>query len=36
VDAPVEISQVVASNLLGEKVDLMATRKIKKINSLLS
>jgi len=36
VDAPVEIGWVVASNLLGEKVDLMATRKIKKINSLLS
>jgi len=36
VEAPVEIGQIITSNLLGEKVDLMATRKIKKINSLLS
>ena len=30
VDAPVEIGWVVASNLLGENIDLVATRKIKK------
>ena len=30
VEAPIEISQVVASNLLNENVDLVATRKIKK------
>jgi len=30
VDAPVEIGRVVASNLLGENIDLVATRKIKK------
>jgi len=30
VEAPVEIGQVIASNLLGEKVDLIATRKINK------
>ena len=36
VKAPIEIGQVVAFNLLGEKIDLVATRKIKKKNSLLS
>ncbi|GAH23001.1 unnamed protein product [marine sediment metagenome] len=36
VDAPVKIGQIVASNLLGENIDLVATRKIKKKNSLLS
>jgi len=36
VDAPAEIGQIVAFNLLGEKIDLVATRKIKKKNSLLS
>ena len=33
VEAPVTIGQIVASNLLGEKIDLIATRKIKKKNS---
>jgi len=33
VEAPVIIGQIVASNLLGEKIDLIATRKIKKKNS---
>ena len=36
VKAPIEIGQAVAFNLLGEKIDLVATRKIKKKNSLLS
>jgi len=36
VEAPVKIGQIVASNLLGENIDLVATRKIKKKNSLLS
>jgi len=36
VDAPVKIGQIVASNLLGENIDLVATKKIKKKNSLLS
>ena len=36
VEAPVEIGQVVAFNLLNENIDLIATRKIKKKNSLLS
>ena len=30
VEAPVEIGQVIASNLLGEDIDLIATRKIEK------
>jgi len=30
VEAPIEIGQVVASNLLNENIDLIATRKIKK------
>ena len=34
VKAPVEIGQTIASNLLGEKVDLIATRKIEKKKSL--
>ena len=29
VKAPVEIGQMIASNLLGEKIDLVATRKVK-------
>jgi len=36
VDAPIEIGQVVAFNLLNENIDLVATRKVKKINSLSS
>jgi len=36
VDAPVEIGQIVASNLLDNNIDLIATRKVKKKNSLLS
>ena len=32
VDAPVEIGRVVASNLLGENIDLVATRKVNIIN----
>ena len=36
VEAPIEISQVIAFNLLNEEIDLIATRKIKKKNSLLS
>lgn len=36
VEAPIEIGKIVASNLLNEKIDLIATRKIKKKNSLLS
>jgi CxxC motif-containing protein len=36
VDAPVEIGQVVAFNLLNENIDLVVTRKIKKKNSLSS
>jgi CxxC motif-containing protein len=36
VDAPIEIGQVVAFNLLDKNIDLVATRKIKKKNSLLS
>ena len=36
VDAPVEIGQVVASNLLDNNIDLIATRKIKKKKSLSS
>jgi len=32
VEAPVTIGQVVAKNLLGENIDLVATRKIKKKN----
>ena len=34
VEAPIEIGQVVASNLLGKNIDLIATRKIKKTDSL--
>ena len=34
VKAPVEIGQTIASNLLGEKVDLIATGKIEKKKSL--
>jgi len=34
VEAPIEIDQVIASNLLGEKVDLIAVRKIEKKKSL--
>jgi len=30
VDAPIEIGQIVASNLLDNNIDLIATRKIKK------
>jgi CxxC motif-containing protein len=33
-EAPIEIGQIVASNLLGKNIDLIATRKIKKTNSL--
>ena len=33
VDAPVTIGQIVASNLLDNNIDLIATRKIKKKNS---
>ena len=36
VKAPVEIGQVVAFNLLDENIDLIATRKIEKKNSLSS
>jgi len=36
VDAPVEIGQAVASNLLNENIDLIATRKIEKKKSLSS
>jgi len=36
VEAPVEISQVVAFNLLNENIDLVATRKIEKKKSLSS
>jgi len=36
VDAPIEIGQVVASNLLNENIDLIATRKIEKKKSLSS
>ncbi|TFG92070.1 MAG: DUF1667 domain-containing protein [Candidatus Atribacteria bacterium] len=34
VEAPIEIGRIVASNLLGKNIDLIATRKIKKTNSL--
>ncbi|MEA2087269.1 MAG: DUF1667 domain-containing protein [Candidatus Caldatribacteriota bacterium] len=34
VDAPVEIGKIVASNLLNENIDLIATRKIEKKKSL--
>lgn len=34
VKAPIKIGQVVASNLLNENIDLIATRKIEKKNSL--
>jgi len=30
VEAPIEIGQIVAKNLLGENIDLIATRKINK------
>jgi len=36
VEAPVEIGQVVASNLLNDNIDLIATRKIEKKKSLSS
>jgi len=36
VEVPVEIGQVVASNLLNENIDLIATRKIEKKKSLSS
>jgi len=36
VEAPVTIGQIVASNLLNKNIDLIATRKIKKKNSLSS
>jgi len=36
VEAPVEIGQMIASNLFGEDIDLVATRKIKNKNSLSS
>ena len=36
VEAPVEIGQAVASNLLDNNIDLIATRKIEKKNSLSS
>ena len=36
VNAPIEIGQVVASNLLNENIDLIATRKIEKKKSLSS
>jgi len=32
VDAPIEIGQVIASHLLGKKIDLIATRKVNIIN----
>ena len=35
-EAPIEIGQIIASNLLGEDIDLVATRKIKNKNSLSS
>ena len=36
VEAPIEIGWIVASNLLGKNIDLIATRKIKNKNSLSS
>ena len=36
VEAPIEIGQIVALNLLDNNIDLIATRKIKKKNSLSS
>lgn len=36
IEAPIEIGQVVASNLLNENIDLIATRKIEKKKSLSS
>lgn len=36
VDAPIEIGKTVASNLLNENIDLIATRKIEKKKSLSS
>jgi len=36
VEAPVEIGQIIAFNLLNENIDLVATRKIEKKNSLSS
>ena len=36
VDASVKIGQIVAKNLLGEGIDLIATRKIEKKNSISS
>ena len=36
VEAPVEIGQIVASNLLDNNIDLVATRKIKKKNFISS
>ena len=35
-EAPIEIGQMVASNLLGEKIDLVATRNVEKENSISS
>ena len=36
VEAPVEIGRIIVSNLLGEDIDLIATRKIEKKNSISS
>jgi len=36
VEAPVEIGHIIASNLLGEDIDLIATRKVEKKYSILS
>lgn len=36
VEAPIEIGQIIVSNLLGEDIDLIATRKIKKENFISS
>jgi len=36
VEAPIEIGQVVASNLLNENIDLIATRKIEKLRCIKS
>jgi CxxC motif-containing protein len=36
VKAPIEIGQIIASNLLGEDIDLIATRKVEKKYSILS
>jgi len=35
VESPIEIGQIVVSNLLNKNIDLVATRKIEKKNSLM-